>query len=101
MVLGICHFKDMYPNLIVLLHLTCSDSCEVLFLKIGGMNGHERAYESHKLVNTANTLNHISIVEYMKDMLAFKNNIMRWRLYGKHLMTFTMERSDVICVIVH
>ena len=42
------------------------------FSRIGGMNGHERAYDFHELVNTANTLNHISAIEYGKNGLAFK-----------------------------
>lgn len=36
------------------------------------MNGHERAYDFHKLVNTANTLNHMSAIEYPENGLAFK-----------------------------
>ena len=77
-VLLICHFRDMYPKLVVPLHLTCTDSCEVFFSKIGGMNKHERACDFDELVNTANTLNHISNVEYRKNGLGFKkqhNNI--------------------------
>jgi hypothetical protein len=32
-VLLIVHFRDMYPNLVVPLHLTGSDSCEIFFFK--------------------------------------------------------------------
>ena len=42
------------------------------FSKIGGMNRQERAYDFHKLVNSANILNHISAVEYGKNGLASK-----------------------------
>ncbi len=42
------------------------------FSKIGGMNGQERAYDFHELVNSANTLNHISAIEYGKNGLSFK-----------------------------
>ena len=71
-VLLICHFRDRCLDLGVPLHLTGSDSCEVFFSQIGGMNGLERAYDFHELVNTANTLNHISVVEFGKNGLAFK-----------------------------
>jgi hypothetical protein len=71
-VLLICHFRDRCPELAVPLHLTGSDSCEIFFSRIGGMNGLERAYDFHELVNTANTLNHISAVEYGKNGLKFK-----------------------------
>ena len=68
-VLLICHFRDRYPELAVPLHLTGSDSCEIFFSRIGGMNGLERAYDFHELVNTANTLNHMSALEYGKNGL--------------------------------
>jgi hypothetical protein len=70
-VLLICHFRDRFPELPVPLHLTGSDSCEIFFSRIGGMNGQERAYDFHDLVNTANTLNHISATEYGKNGLTF------------------------------
>jgi len=35
------------------------------------MNGNERAYNFHELTNTANTLNHLSAVEYAKNGLKF------------------------------
>lgn len=83
----ICHSRDMYLDLIVSLHLTGSDLCEVFFSKIRGMNGHERAYDFYKLVNTANTLNHIYVVEYGKNGLGFKkqHNKMEniWELFHK------------------
>ena len=37
------------------------------------MNGHERAYDFHELLNTGNTLNHMSAIEYGQNGLAFKN----------------------------
>jgi len=36
------------------------------------MNSHERAYDFHKLLYTANTLNHMSAIEYGQNGLAFK-----------------------------
>ena len=65
------HFRDVYPHLPVPLQLTGSDSCEIFFSKIGGMNGMERSYDFHDLVNTANTLNHLSNVEYGDNGLKF------------------------------
>lgn len=47
-VLLICHFRDKYPHLPVLLHLTSNDACEFIFSKIGGMEGNERAYDFHQ-----------------------------------------------------
>ena len=54
------------------LHLTGSNCYEVFFSKIGGMNGNERAYDFHELLSTANTLNHLSEVEYAVNGLKFK-----------------------------
>ena len=70
-VLLIVHFRDRYAHLPVPLHLTGSDSCEIFFSKIGGMNGNERAYDFHELTNAANTLNHMSVVEYAENGLKF------------------------------
>lgn len=70
-VLLIVHFRDMYPNLVVPLHLTGLDSCEIFFSKIGGMVGLERAYDFHELVSTANTLNQLSGIEYGENGLKF------------------------------
>ena len=70
-VLLIKYFRDNYPNLPVPLHLTGSDSCEIFFSKIGGMNGMERSYDFHDLVNTSNTLNRLSSVEYGENGLQF------------------------------
>lgn len=61
------HFRDKYPHLPVPFHLTGNDSCEIFFLKIGGMNGMECFYDFHDLVNTANTLNRLSGVEYNEN----------------------------------
>ena len=36
------------------------------------MNGQERAYDFHALVNSTNILNHISTIEYGKNVLALK-----------------------------
>ena len=70
-VLLVKHFRDNYPNLPVPLHLTGSDSCVIFFSKIGGMNGMERSYDFHDLVNTANTLNRLSSMEYGENDLQF------------------------------
>ena len=70
-VLLVKHFRDNYPNVPVPLHLTGSDSCEIFFSKISGMNGMERSYDFHDLVNTANTLNRLSSVEYGENGLQF------------------------------
>lgn len=70
-VLLICHFRDRYRHLPVPLHLTGSDSCEIFFSKIGGMSGAERAYDFHELVNTANTFNQLSAIEYGENGLKF------------------------------
>ena len=70
-VLLIIHFQDKYLDLAVPLHLIGSDACENFFSKIGGMEGHERAYNFHQLVNTANTLNRLSAAEYKENGLKF------------------------------
>ena len=70
-VLLIYHFRDKYPHLAVLLHLTSSDACEIFFSKIRGMEGHERAYNFHQLVSTANTLNRLTADEYKESGLKF------------------------------
>ena len=70
-VLLICHFHDKYSQLPVPLHLIGSDACEIFFSKIGGMEGHERAYDFHQLVSTANTLNRLTATEYKDDGLKF------------------------------
>lgn len=70
-VLLICHIRDRYAHLPIPLHLTGSDSCEIFFSKIGGMNGQERAYDFHELVNTANTLYQLSAIEYGENGLKF------------------------------
>ena len=67
----ICHFRDKYAHLPIPLYLTGSDSCEIIFPKIGGMNRNGRAYDFHKLTNMANTLNHMSAIEYAENSLKF------------------------------
>ena len=71
LVLLVCHFRDTYPHLPIPLHLTGSDSCEIFFSKIGGMQGMERSYDFHEVVNTANTINRMSEIEYSKTELKF------------------------------
>lgn len=70
-VILVMHFRDKYPHLPIPLHLTGSDACEVFFSKIGGMVGLEIAYDFHELVNCANTLNHLSSIEYGENGLKF------------------------------
>jgi hypothetical protein len=80
-------FQGQDPYLVVMPDLTSNNSCEVFFSKLGGMKGHERAYDFHELVNTANTL---------KDGYIQKNNIMRWRMCGKHFISCNLEKNNVI-----
>jgi hypothetical protein len=70
-VLFIRYFRDFYIHLHVPLHLTGSDACEIFFSKVGGMQGIERAYDFHKLVNCANILNHLTAIEYGNNGLRF------------------------------
>jgi hypothetical protein len=70
-VLLVCLFRYRYPNLPIPLHLTGSDTCNIFFLKVGGMVGMERAYDFHKLIRRANTLNHLAAVEYGTNGLQF------------------------------
>ena len=51
------------------LHITGSDSYGKKNSKIGGTNWNERAYDFHELLNTTNTLNHLSVVEYVGNGL--------------------------------
>lgn len=53
-------FPNHYAHLSIPLLLTGSDSCEIFFSKIGGMQRMERAYDFHKLVSATNTLNHLA-----------------------------------------
>lgn len=70
-VLLIKYFREHHDNLPVPLHLTGSDACEIFFSKVGGMQGMERAYDFHELVNCANTLNQLSAIEYGDNGLKF------------------------------
>jgi hypothetical protein len=70
-VLLIKMFRDFYLALEVPLHLTGSDSCEKIFSRIGGMQGMERAYNFHELINCANALNQLSAVDYGENGLQF------------------------------
>jgi hypothetical protein len=70
-VLLIKYFRDSRSHLHVPLHLICSDSCEIFFSKVGGMQGMERAYDFHELVNCTNTLNQLSAIEYGANGLQF------------------------------
>jgi hypothetical protein len=70
-VLLIMYFRDFQSHLHVPLHLTGSDSCEIFFSKVGGMQGMERAYDFHELVSCANILNHLAAIEYGDNGLKF------------------------------
>ena len=70
-VLLLCHFRDNYPHLSVPFHLTGSDACEIFFSKVGGMVGMERAYDFHELLSSANTVNHLSQIEYGGNGIKF------------------------------
>ena len=51
--------------------LTGFDAFEIFFYKIGGMQGMERAYDFHELMNCTNTVNHLAVVEYGNNGLKF------------------------------
>ena len=70
-VLLIKHFRDSFIYLPIPLHLTCSNSYEIFFSKVGGMQGMERTYDFHKLLECANTLNHLAGIEYMDNGMQF------------------------------
>jgi hypothetical protein len=70
-VLLIKYFKEFCPHLPVPLHLTGSDSCEIFFSKVGGMQGMERAYDFHELVGCASTVNKLAAIEYGENGLKF------------------------------
>jgi uncharacterized protein YpiB (UPF0302 family) len=65
------------------------------------MKGHERAYDVHELVNTANTLNYIPTIKYEKDGLAFKSQHDKMENVSEALHKLQLERSDVIWVTIH
>ena len=67
MVLLLCQFRDKYTHSHVSLHLTGSDSSEIVFSKIGIMVGMECVYNFHGLVGIANTLNMLSEIEYSES----------------------------------
>jgi len=54
------------------LHLIGSASCD-FFSKIGGMVGLECAYNFLELVNIANTINYLAILEYQENGLKFRH----------------------------
>ena len=70
-VLLICLFRDRYHFLPLPLHLTHSDACEIFFSKVDGMVGMERAFNFHKLIRSANTLNQLATVEHGTNGLQF------------------------------
>jgi hypothetical protein len=45
------------------------DFCEIFFSKIRGMVGMECVYDFFEVVNCANTLNHVAIIEYGENGL--------------------------------
>ena len=70
-VLLIRYFRDAFSHLPVPFHLTGSDSCEIFFSKVGGMQGMERAYDFQELVGCANTVNQLAAIEYGENGLRF------------------------------
>jgi hypothetical protein len=70
-ILLIKYFRHFHSHLLVPLHLIDFDLCEKKFSKVGGMQGMERAYDFHELVNCANTLNQLSVIEYGANSLQF------------------------------
>ena len=70
-VLLIRFFRDFYSYLLVSLHLIGSDSYEILFNKVGGMQSMERAYNFHELLTWANMLNQLAAIEYENNGLKF------------------------------
>ena len=61
------------------------------------MNGLERAYDFHEVVNTANTLNHISAVEYGNNGLVFQkqHNKMENVWESLHKLTLGEQRPNL------
>lgn len=80
-VLLICHFQDRYSNLLVPLYLMGSNSYEIFFSKIGGMMGLQRLRGLHELINTTNTLNHLSTIEYNENGMKFGQTINKIKNY--------------------
>jgi hypothetical protein len=70
-VLFIKYFRDFFGHLVVLLHLIGSNSYEIFFSKVGGMQGMERAYDFHELLGCANTINYLARIEYRDNGLKF------------------------------
>jgi len=71
------------------LHLLGSDACEIFFSKIGGIEGHERAYNFHQLISIANTLNRLTATKYKDSGLKFRrvNNKMKNVWIDLYLLT--------------
>ena len=70
-VLLIRYFRDSFSHLPVPFHLTGSDSYEIFFSKVGGMQGMEQAYDFQELVVCANTVNWLAAIEYGHNGLKF------------------------------
>ena len=70
-VLLVKYFRDFHNDLPVPLHLTGSDSCEIFFSKVGGIQGMERSYDFHELLGCALTVNHLAAIEYGENGLKF------------------------------
>jgi hypothetical protein len=66
-VIVIVIFHEKYFHWSGFFHLTCSNSCEMFFSKMGGMVGMEKAYDFQELVSCANPLNHFFAIEYGKN----------------------------------
>lgn len=64
------HFRNNCGHLLGPFHVTCGDSSNIFFSKIRGWLGW-RAYDSHQLLSCANTVNHLSAIEYGGNGLQF------------------------------
>ena len=53
------------------MHLIGSDSCEIFFSKVEGMQGMERVYNFYELLGCTNTINHLARIEYRDNRLKF------------------------------
>jgi len=67
-------FVDMpilYLYLVEPFHLTDTNFCEVFFSRIGSTIGMKRVYDSQEFLGTANTVNHLSQIEYKENKIKF------------------------------
>ena len=70
-VLVIKMFRDFFPNLECPLQRTGSDAAEILFSKVGGMIGMERAFDLSDLLHCIGNLNKLAKFECNDKGLVF------------------------------